>query len=197
MAIENATVENCLIEENQTRNPVGGLGRGGGVSAGLTSGLSDPSWLVGCVIRNNRNVEFGGGIFASGGETHVVRCSITGNVVQESGGGIHTLATMFLEDCTISGNESLNRGGGAIVASQNGTVNATNCVIHNNSAGNVGQSVVLFGFPSVARAEGNFSNCTIVQGNEESSDLIFNEGGRSGESQSSQIVSSGALHNLL
>jgi len=84
LAIDGVTVENCIIEENRTHGDSFGFGDGGGIKAGLSGGLSNSSRVNGCVIRNNRDVDFGGGLDVTGGELFVSECSITGNVVQDS-----------------------------------------------------------------------------------------------------------------
>jgi hypothetical protein len=91
--------------------------------------------LVDCVIRGNA-----GGVYSSGGSDRgtaltMTRCTVTGNTAAiEDGGGIHNsgvAATLEVTDSTVSGNDTVGRGGGIF---NTGTATIVRTVVRDNTA---------------------------------------------------------------
>jgi hypothetical protein len=91
--------------------------------------------LVDCVIRGNA-----GGVYSSGGSDRgtaltMTRCTVTGNTASiEDGGGINNSgvsATLELTDSTVSGNDTVGRGGGLF---NTGSATVVRTVVRDNTA---------------------------------------------------------------
>ena len=89
----------------------------------------------------NGLASFGGGISNTDGNVTIANCTISGNSVTDSGGGIHSQisfgggASMTITNCTISGNFA-NIGGSALGGGlhNGGILTMTRCTISGNAA---------------------------------------------------------------
>lgn len=91
----------------------------------------------------------GGGILHYGTLLTVRHCRVT-NCTGDYGGGIAADGPLVLEDSEIVGNNATTNGGGVCILGPDGTIEATRCVISDNTAleygggvGNFGKSAVL------------------------------------------------------
>jgi hypothetical protein len=143
------TLTNCRITGNYSSTGSGGLNNNGTVE--LTdctlsgnncdragSGMStNNGWavLTGCTISNNTASQSGGG-FASWGGTapsELTDSTISGNTTAGPGGALDDMSeTVYLTNCTLSGNASQNGGGGVSIEG-GATVDLTACTISSNT----------------------------------------------------------------
>ena len=128
---------------------------GGGIATGINSTVS----VINCTISGNFVQDLGGGIHARG-ELNVIDSTISGNGATD-GGGIYIApgSTATITNSTISGNNSA-RGGGIY---NDGGVSVTNSTMSGNDAFNGGAIY--------NTSEGNVTNSTI------SSNIFLIEGG--------------------
>jgi hypothetical protein len=100
----------------------------------------------------------GGGIYASGINLKLIRCTVTNNVAGIGGGIFSENGTLSLWNCIVTGNKSLIYGGALYSYSTN--VDMTNCLIAGNSAA----QAEFFGGSAIFNLGGNMtiSNCTIA-----------------------------------
>lgn len=116
-------LSDCIVSSNQVNS-----GSGGGISANGTV------LATRCTVFGNHSVQ-AGGIDAAGTFT-AISCTIFGNVGNDGGGGIyHGSGSLFLTNCTISGNSCLTAdsfGGGIFNGS--GTATIRNSIIASNTA---------------------------------------------------------------
>ena len=100
----------------------------------------------------------GGGIYASGINLILIRCTITNNVAGIGGGIFCENGTLSMWNCIVAGNKSLIYGGGLYSYSTN--VDMTNCLIVGNSS----DQAEIFGGSAVFNLGGDMviSDCTIA-----------------------------------
>ena len=100
----------------------------------------------------------GGGIYASGINLILVRCTITNNIAGIGGGVFCENGILSLLNCMVTGNKSLVYGGG--LYSYSTTVSMTNCLVVGNSA----TLAEFFGGSAVFNLGGDMtiSDCTIA-----------------------------------
>ncbi len=100
----------------------------------------------------------GGGIYASGINLILIRCSINNNAAGIGGGIYCENGTLSMFNCMVTGNKSLIYGGG--LYSYSTTTDMTNCLIVGNSAA----QAEIFGGSAVYNLGGDMtiSNCTIA-----------------------------------
>ncbi|MBZ0201336.1 MAG: T9SS type A sorting domain-containing protein [Ignavibacteriaceae bacterium] len=110
---DNGTVQNCIIENNYSRD-------GGGVA------LNNSGLVLNCIIRNN-TADWGGGVRCFNGT--VRGCLITGNTATPHGGGINIWSGGTVQNCTITNNTATD--GAGIRLWNNGIVE--NSIIYSNS----------------------------------------------------------------
>ena len=130
---------------------------GDGETTTLTLGDPDAPGVGGFMIQNgaapsediyppfdpsgDSNVSRGGGIRVMGTDAivEVWDCTITGNQSFEDGGGAycHYKSSLSMSNCTITGNMANNRGGG-IYCDPGGTVTLVGCDVDNNLAAIMG-----------------------------------------------------------
>jgi len=119
-------LENCLLEDNFAE-------LGGGV---MLVNSEPVMGLSGCVIRNNRAIEAGGGLFAANVGVVIEDLQVTGNTSENKGGGVSLSALhpgSRVEGCTIVGNTALI-GGGLRVAGDM-TIGLRRCLLAFNLGG--------------------------------------------------------------
>ena len=137
-------LDTCTIDRNGGRNPF----VGGGLNLQFSSTTIDRTR-----ITNNRAAQ-GGGIFlyhpGVGTVLNVSRSLIDQNVASETGGGIHSVGQMDIENTTVSGNSSALQGGGIFHDSGGDEVHLRHCTIANNSAGGAGGGLSLGGVSNPA-----------------------------------------------
>ncbi len=150
-----ATITDCAIASNQGTDGGGLYNDIKGVLS-LTSvnvygnfayaggGLYNNSktTLTDCTVTNNGAVPIGGGgLYNSpGGTLSLTACMVSNNTYNEidtydaiGGGGLCSLGTTTLTDCTVNGNSANKNGGGLCVFV--GTTTLTNCTISANHGG--------------------------------------------------------------
>jgi predicted outer membrane repeat protein len=95
--------------------------------------------LSGCIIKNNRSLESGGGIHLESGRggSKIKDTLIVGNYAGSHGGGLHALLDSYtdqltISNCTITENRA-NFPGGGVCAICYG-IKFSNCIIWNNTA---------------------------------------------------------------
>jgi MBG domain (YGX type)/YDG domain len=119
------TLSDCTISGNTAPGNSGG---------GLFS--SGTATLINCVVSGN-NAAYGGGLENKTGSMTLTGCTVSSNGNGNlsggtSGGGIYNLATLSLNDCTITGNTGYV--GGGLNNGSGGTANLTGCTLSANSA---------------------------------------------------------------
>jgi predicted outer membrane repeat protein len=124
-----AVIRNCLVQANSV------LGSGGGVALYI-GGTAD-----GCVIQGNSAAGSGGGLHFYNGSL-ARNCSILENDAAFNGGGVFsTGGSAAVVNSWIHGNRAAQSGGGLCREGAyyyQGSMNATNCTITRNTAGNSG-----------------------------------------------------------
>ncbi len=113
---DNGTVQNCIIENNASRD-------GGGVA------LNGSGIVTNCIIRNN-TADWGGGVRCFNGT--VRGCLITGNTATPHGGGVNIWSGGLVQNCTIVNNTATD--GAGIRLWNNGVVE--NTIIYSNTGSN-------------------------------------------------------------
>ena len=76
------------------------------------------------------------------GNLTLTDCTLSGNSVQSSGGGLENDGTAYLTDCTLSDNFGVDGGG---VVNFLGTISLNNCTLSGNSASNGGGLLNYYG----------------------------------------------------
>jgi len=97
---------------------------GGGI---LCATNSSPT-ISKCVLRSNKAVKRGGGIYNSSGSPLVTNCIFSGNTA-ENGGALYNLSNARVVNCTFTNNSTTTGGG---IHNQGGTLTLTNCILWNN-----------------------------------------------------------------
>ena len=113
-------------------------------SGGALKNVEGYAFLSGCTIADNTAHKRGGAVKACCTATlHMVNCTITGNESREAGGGIHARGILIMEHCTITGNRSdratATRGGGQRASGI--YIDAQTTILSTIVAGNEGQDV--------------------------------------------------------
>jgi len=109
-------------QENETSVDGGASGRGFLI---MTDCILD-----GFTIANGQ-MNYGGGIYVSGGTPTITNCTLSGNTANTSGGGIYNTASSIIINCSFSGNEA---GDGAGIYNSNSEPSITNCSFSGNTA---------------------------------------------------------------
>jgi sialidase-1 len=131
-----------------------------GVNGTQAAYLNSGNKLKNCIIRNNSNTGFGGGVYMGNGST-IENCLVKDNISEQSGGGIaaghdNEMGYIKIINCEIVNNASNIDGGGVNVGSYN--LEMYNTLIANNTCGGRGGG---FRFATPSKAS-NIINCTIV-----------------------------------
>lgn len=121
--------------------------------------LSKPTWIVGITIKNGSRWYFdgwGGGIFCTGGESHLTiqDCTFINNKADYGGGLCCQGQSLDLIGCVFSHNSAISYGGGLLRAHIL-PMNVVSCVFDSNSAGGCG------GAMACMPAAGVLTNCTM------------------------------------
>ncbi len=100
----------------------------------------------------------GGGIYASGINLTLIRCTIANNIAGMGGGIFCENGTLSMLNCMVTGNKSFIYGGALYSYSTNADM--TNCLV----AGNSSEQAEIFGGSAVFNLGGDMtiSNCTIA-----------------------------------
>lgn len=129
---DNAVLRNSLIDGNlQVSNNSDGAG------IACRGGL-----IENCTISNHLIARDGAGIYLRAGTPTVRNCRILNNkatTAGKAGGGIYAVTASTIENCTISGNTSITKGGGVYIGAPNVTLR--DCVISENTATTEGGGV--------------------------------------------------------
>ena len=112
MSSSTVSIEDSVVEENQTAN------NGGGIHNGFST-LN----IARSTIRSNRAGDTGGGLFVFG-RTTIRDSTLSGNDAQE-GGGIQNSDQVTLINSTLSGNHAYGDGGGIYNSSETFLYNTT------------------------------------------------------------------------
>ncbi len=147
--IINTTITNC----------VAGI-YGGAVHADNGVNLT----MTDCIISENTSSNYGGGIYIAinANKASLTNCTIINNsTTPRYGGGIYCRALLTINDSTISGNTSENRGGGIYFDVQDQAITNTieNCIISNNTASTLGGGIGSY------KTHFNISNSVIIANN--------------------------------
>jgi parallel beta-helix repeat protein len=139
----NATVQNCVIENNYAYDG------GGGIYIEDAGEVA----LIGCTIRNNSANYDGGGIACNADNLTISGCTISGNESTDGYGGGISLSYCYifaLLDSTVSGNSASEDGGGIYGESMYGYDEAqsydtlmSRCTISSNQADGNGGGIYL------------------------------------------------------
>lgn len=125
----DATITNCTIRNNHTRQDGGGI---------FASDFSHPT-ITGCLVTDNSS-DYGGGIYCNGGTAVISDCIVTGNHANRWGGGLYIFATQVnIDHCLFYDNSSDMTGGG--VHFNNAFPQMTNCTVTLNSATDDGSGI--------------------------------------------------------
>ena len=116
-----------------------------------------------CIIEDNWNGLFGGGVAVDGGEVVLINCIIDRNLAgQGAGVNLWEGSRGRLEGCTLSGNRTDIIGGGGLMADTGSTVEMIGCLVSGNQAiGFAGSSA---GVRIARDSFGSLVNC-VVEGN--------------------------------
>jgi len=126
MYLENTTsrVTDCIIRNNTSIEPYGGVGEGAGVW------VSGSPIFESCEIRSNRDTRLGGGVYGPG---LFVDCAIVDNAASHGGGA---MSTGTFIGCMIQGNRAQARTGElGVGGGVNGAATLIDCTIDFNSGG--------------------------------------------------------------
>ncbi|MDF1810333.1 MAG: right-handed parallel beta-helix repeat-containing protein [Phycisphaerales bacterium] len=123
----NATIIDCIIENNTNTFRGGGLYMSGGGTVTNT------------IIRNNTSDENGGGVYLGGSASKIItNCTIEGNTGVEGGGLAYTMAGNMLDmsGCRFDDNTATSRGGAIAVlgTASTGIVDVEDCEFVANQA---------------------------------------------------------------
>lgn len=162
------TLENTQLTDNSTVD--GGLG--GGVGAAIQNEIDANLTVIGCIFERNKAISMGGAI-SNNGTASIMNSTISTNIAINGGGAIcnETGGELVIEESTINRNFVMGQGGG--ILNRGGSINATNCILRNNSAiGGGGIS----SYPGTGNTPGTLviNQCTFVGNNIEG---IGNNGG--------------------
>jgi hypothetical protein len=131
-----------------------GFGFGGGV-------LNDGDLrMERCTIWQGSAPVAGGALCNINGTAHLTDCTILNNDATAAGGGIDNRANLTLENCTITGNESIV--GGAII--NTGQLELINCTFFGNTAGYGGAMFLHSGTATVQYSTFNHNDATTGDG---------------------------------
>jgi len=163
---QHISVDDCQISQNQASSGGGGLSALNGIITDSTFNNNSASSGAGVQLQSGSVFDSdiigntaAGSINSSGGgcdvfNTLIVRCTISNNSAEGSGGGIYDRLLSRINDCTISGNSA--GGAGGIRCGLTGTV--TRCTIENNTARADGGG-------GIAAEAGGIIDACIVRGN--------------------------------
>ena len=133
-----ATLNNCVVTSNTSRNSDGKYNSGGG---GLfTCGTAS---LNNCTLSfDTASSYFGGGVYVAGGTANLTNCTFSNDTaVNYGGGGLYNACATTLTACTFS-NDSAGRNFGGGLWSGASFVNnyaiLVSCTFTNNTAGSGG-----------------------------------------------------------
>ncbi|MBN2758394.1 MAG: right-handed parallel beta-helix repeat-containing protein [Bacteroidales bacterium] len=120
---------NCTIENNTAQDNAGGI---------QTTYIGCDPTFVNCTINNNHSGDHGGGIYIYQSSPVFDNCNITNNIIDiaaRNGGGfyIENTSNPIITNCTITGNQSTNNGGGICSISTTWSNNINANTISNNS----------------------------------------------------------------
>ena len=167
----NATLRNLKVTDNEA-------GAGGGIA--MAGGAWIPTTIVGCVLRNNRAVAGGGGLYCSIPSFVFRDCVFAGNSANFGGGAHIELESQgpgSFVDCIFAGNVG-NQGTGGL-SSAWCMLNTTNCVIAYNHSNNSTGGMSGGGQPSAdvtlanSIAWGNTSNGPLTLALEQTSPWVL------------------------
>lgn len=147
----SSTVVRCIFRANRCVGSQGGAVCCGGDTAA--------SVFEDCLFENNETmIGTGGGIAIRGGNQAKIRgCTITGNIAENSGGGIFVEASSpTITSCTIAGNHAASMGGGVLCYGH-----ATTTIRNSLIAGNTSQGSGA-GMLCTAESALILSNCTVA-----------------------------------
>ena len=110
------------------------------MGGGLYNAIAGILSLTGCTVSDNTTIGYsviiggsGGGGLYSLGTTTLTDCTVSGNYGNENGGGLYVrIGTSTLTDCTVSDNLSSFRGGG-LQSGAGSTLTLTVCTVSDNT----------------------------------------------------------------
>ena len=149
------TIKNCTIIGNISSR----AGRGGGICCGGSLVIEDS------LIAENTGGR-GGGIYISGSHDpppSIIRCTITGNVVTDMGGGIYCYKSpgITVDHCTITENIAKDEDGGGIYCTTESDLILTNSIVSRNQA--PGSSASGGGINLGGQDDSHIANCIITE----------------------------------
>jgi CSLREA domain-containing protein len=147
------TISNCEIHTNSIRF-------GGGI---YNSGSST---ITNSTIYKNGGT-YGGGIYNKKGDLNVINSTINENLAAY-GAGIYSIATLKLQNCTVSGNFADIRGAGAGICVNDSSLILNNCTVTHNRidwSGIGGGGIAVDADYSFARSDVRVRN-TIIANNQ-------------------------------
>lgn len=142
------SLQTCVFESNSCDD-------GGGAHVTLLAGRRFA--IADCRFLDNSAWGWGGGLWLGGGEPHLERCELRGNLAQEGGGLMAGGSSPTIVNCLFANNAaSLNFGGtGGAILSWTSSPNLVNCTFAGNFA-NSGSAI-----RAALDSQCNFGNCII------------------------------------
>jgi hypothetical protein len=157
----NLTLDHVTVTGNLMATDAGDFWQGGG---GIYNGDGANLVLVDSTVSGNTAGWSGGGIYSFfGSTTTIIRSTISGNVSNDVGGGLRLLGNAYIENSTISGNQSTGWYGGAMF-STDGVVDMVNTTVVDNVSPLWAPAAVFVGTFGPGAATLNVGN-SIIAGN--------------------------------
>ena len=124
-----------------------------GNMAARGGGVSGPTYLEACTIRDNSAVT-GAGV--DGSHAYLAGCDIINNTASFKGGGVYASVPVYLEDCRLIDNSSGGHGGGIFVEAR-ASAQLKRCSFERNHSNMHGGAAYTEG-----RNSTSFSNCAFL-----------------------------------
>jgi beta-glucanase (GH16 family) len=155
LALDHVMVTGCLMTTN-----AGDFWQGGG---GIYNGAGASLILVDSTVSNNNAGWSGGGVYSFfNTATTIMRSTISGNLSNDVGGGLRLLGNAYIENSTISSNQSTGWYGGALFLTD-GVMEMVNSTVVDNTSPSYAPAAVFVGTFTAGSATLNMVNSIVAQ----------------------------------
>jgi beta-glucanase (GH16 family) len=155
LSLDHVTVTGCLMTTN-----AGDFWQGGG---GIYNGAGASLILVDSSVSNNTAGWSGGGVYSFfNTATTIIRSTIGGNLSNDVGGGLRLLGNAYIENSTISSNQSTGWYGGALFLTD-GILEMVNSTVVDNLSPSFAPAAVFVGTFGDSSATLNLVNSIVAR----------------------------------